>query len=150
MTPLRRCRPAIPSLALGLALGACAHAGSSSSPVPVASCEAGDSLLVREVIYFGRNRPSPPGGEVTDAEWQAFLQEVVAPRFPDGFTIMDATGQWRGASGVVETERSEVVIILHPGTAAAVQAVDQVIAEYKERFGQEAVLRERNPTCARF
>jgi hypothetical protein len=28
--------------------------------------------------------------------------------------------------------------------------VDQVAGEYKRRFHQEAVLRERSPACARF
>ncbi|WP_414943054.1 DUF3574 domain-containing protein [Amycolatopsis sp. cmx-11-32] len=33
----------------------------------------------------------PGGGELTD--------EVVTPRFPDGFTELTGRGQWRGSDG---------------------------------------------------
>ena len=55
------------------------------------SCQAGETGLVRDVLYFGRNRPA--GGEVADADWEAFLGAVVTPRFPDGLTIVEAHGQ---------------------------------------------------------
>jgi hypothetical protein len=100
------------------------------------------------VLYFGRNRPA--GGEVSDAEWDQFLAQVVTPRFPDGLTIVHATGQWRGASGAVERERAEVVTLLHAGGSDQRRLVDEISGEYKQRFGQEAVLRERTRVCATF
>lgn len=112
------------------------------------ACEVGDTALVRDVVYFGRNRPD--GGTVSDAEWRGFLDEVVTPRFPAGLTVMEAAGQWRGASGAVERERAEVLTLLHDGGIPARTAVAEVVAEYKRRFRQEAVLRERTRTCARF
>ncbi len=132
-----------------LITAACA-AGSTPAPVaPVAvACEVGDTALVRDVVYFGRNRPD--GGMVSDAEWQGFLDEVVTPRFPAGLTVVAAAGQWRGASGAVERERAEVLTLLHDGSAASRAAVGELVAEYKRRFRQEAVLRERVRTCARF
>lgn len=117
-------------------------------PTPVAACAVGDTALIRDVVYFGRNRPG--GGSVSDAEWQGFLNEVVTPRFPAGLTVVQASGQWRGQSGVVEQERSEIVTLLHAGDAAARRSIAELAAEYKRRFQQEAVLRERTPTCARF
>jgi hypothetical protein len=134
-------------LALVLATAACAHPPAPSSP-PAASCAVGDTALVRDVVYFGRDRPG--GGTVGDAEWQGFLDQVVTPRFPAGLTVVEATGWWRGRSGVVEQERSEIVTLLHGGDEAARRAVAEIAAEYKRRFQQEAVLRERMATCARF
>jgi hypothetical protein len=64
--------------------------------------------------------------------------------------VVDATGQWRGAGGAVERERSEIVTVFHAGDEASRRAVAEVAAEYKLRFQQEAVLRERAATCARF
>ena len=104
--------------------------------------------MVRETLYFGRNRPG--GGTVSDAEWAAFLAEVVTPRFPAGLTVLEAIGQWKGATGAVEQERSEVVTLFHQGDGAARRAVHEITAEYRRRFQQEAVLRERSPTCTRF
>jgi hypothetical protein len=105
-------------------------------------------VLVRETLYFGRNRPD--GGTVSDAEWKSFLAQVVTPRFPHGLTVLNATGQWKGASGEVEEERSEVVTIFHPDDETGRRSVREIALEYKRRFRQEAVLRERAPTCASF
>jgi Protein of unknown function (DUF3574) len=120
---------------------------SSTAPVVAPNCPVGDSLLVRETLYFGRNRPG--GGSVSDVEWQRFLAEVVTPRFPDGLTVQDATGQWRGAGGAVEQERSEILTLFHPDDQAARRSVREIALEYKRRFQQEAVLRERAPSCTR-
>lgn len=131
------------------AVAACAKAGTEPVPAPAAlRCEPGDTALMRDVIYFGRNRPD--GGTVADAEWQAFLEGVVMPRFPAGLTVVSASGQWRGKSGVVERERTEVLTVLHGGDEASRRAVAEITDEYRRRFSQEAVLRERIPTCARF
>jgi hypothetical protein len=131
-----------------LAMAAACTAQPSPGPVPVAACARGDTALVRDVVYFGRTRPS--GGSVSDAEWQGFLNEVVTPRFPAGLTVVEATGQWKGQRGVVEQEHSEIVTLLHSGDDTARRSVAEIAAEYKRRFQQEAVLRERTPTCARF
>jgi hypothetical protein len=126
--------------------GCAGRASTSAAPSP--SCAIGDTVLVREVLYFGRNRPG--GGAVTDEEWQTFLDQVLTPRFPAGLTVVAATGQWKGKSGLVEQERSEVVTVFHSADEAARRAVLEVVVEYKRRFRQEAVLREQMPTCARF
>jgi hypothetical protein len=126
--------------------GCAGRASPSTTPSP--SCAIGDTALVRDVLYFGRNRPG--GGAVTDEEWQTFLDQVLTPRFPAGLTVVAATGQWKGKSGLVEQERSEVVTVFHSADEAASRAVMEVVVEYKQRFRQEAVLRERMPTCARF
>jgi Protein of unknown function (DUF3574) len=138
--------PSLLGVVLSVATGCTAHP--TPGPAPVAACARGDTALVRDIVYFGRNRPG--GGSVSDAEWQGFLNEVVTPRFPAGLTVVQATGQWRGQSGVVEQERSEIVTLLHAGDEAARRSVEAIAGEYKRRFQQEAVLRERTPTCARF
>ena len=115
------------------------------TPAPL-SCAVGDSALIRETLYFGRNRP---GGTVSDTEWQRFLTEVVTPRFPQGLTVLEASGQWQSATGVVEQERSQVVTIFHPDNEAGRRSIREIAQEYKRRFQQEAVLRERAPSCTR-
>jgi Protein of unknown function (DUF3574) len=133
-------------MAVGLTL-ACAG-NPPPSAARAASCAVGDTAMVKDVVYFGRNRPD--GGTVTDAEWRRFLDEVFTPRFPAGLTVVDATGQWQGQSGAVEQEQSQVVTLFHDGGDGSRRAVGEAIAEYKRRFRQEAVLRERTTACARF
>jgi hypothetical protein len=148
--------PGMPLLLTLLAVPACAPAVTPSADptparAPVATairCEPGDTAMVRDVVYFGRNRPD--GGTVSDVEWEAYLDSVVTPRFPAGFTVVEAEGHWRGESGVVERERTEVLTLLHPGDEASREAVRALTGEYVRRFHQEAVLRERLAACARF
>ncbi len=141
-------------ICLRLACAALALAAAACSGVPVrqawmpASCEAGDRTMVRDTLYFGRNIPG--GGTVSDAQWRAFLDDTVTPRFPAGLTVVSADGQWRGAGGRVETEAARLVIVLHPGDAASRGAIATITDAYKRRFMQEAVLRERVPACVAF
>jgi hypothetical protein len=104
--------------------------------------------MVRDVIYFGRNRPD--GGTVSDAEWETYLDSVVTPRFPAGFTVVEAQGHWRGESGRVERERTMVLTLLHPADEVSGASVRAVTDDYLRRFHQEAVLRERLLACAHF
>jgi hypothetical protein len=64
--------------------------------------------------------------------------------------VVDAAGHWRGRGGQVEREQTELLTLLHSGTEPDRQKVAEIAAEYKRRFRQEAVLRERLPACARF
>ena len=144
-TSVARGLPALAFAAVLLAAGACRPAGATTT---ASSCTVGDTALVRDVLYFGRNTPG--GSELSDSAWQLFVDEVVTPRFPAGLTIWDAAGQWRGASGKVERERSKVLTLLHAGDARSDSLVAEAVGEYKRRFAQEAVLRERMTTCSRF
>lgn len=125
---------------LAAALGAPGCATFPSAP----ACAPGERAAVSDTLYFGANRP---GGVVTDAEWSAFLADVVTPRFPAGLTWIPAHGQWKGASGTIEREDSRMVVLVHDHTPAAAEAVDAVAGEYERAFQQEAVLRVRTPTC---
>jgi hypothetical protein len=133
-----------------LALPACA--GGAASPPPAApspvSCRTGDSALERDELYFGRNRKGGP--EVSDLEWRDFLGRVVTPRFPAGFTVWEAQGQWRGAGGAIEEEKSKVLAVFHAPDDSSRAAVDSIVASYRSEFRQEAVLRARTPACVGF
>ena len=141
-------RPRALVLLAALAGSSCAGPRVAAPSPATALCAVGDTALVRDLVYFGRNRPD--GGTVSDAEWLEFLDSVVTPSFPSGFTVVEGTGQWKGQSGAVERERSAIITFLHTGSVADRNRVAQVAGAYKRRFHQEAVLRERSPACARF
>lgn len=141
-------RPRALVLLGALAGSSCAGPRVAAPSPATALCAVGDTALVRDLVYFGRNRPD--GGTVSDAEWLEFLDSVVTPSFPSGFTVVEGTGQWKGQSGAVERERSAIITFLHTGSVADRNRVAQVAGAYKRRFHQEAVLRERSPACARF
>jgi hypothetical protein len=114
---------------------------------PSTACEVGAAPAIRHLLYFGRNIPG--GGVVEDSALRLFLADEVALRFPTGFTIWDATGHWKGASGLAETERTVVLMLLQTGAGEADSLVRTVARTYKQRFRQEAVLHERSVVCSR-
>jgi len=129
---------------LGLILlSACAAAGCAATAAP--SCPGGAQAALLDQLYFGSARPHGP--DVTAQEWDAFVRDEIAPRFPQGFTVLEAQGQWRNADGSVARERSHVLQVAHPADPAAARAVDEIAARYKARFDQEAVLRLATPAC---
>jgi hypothetical protein len=108
------------------------------------SCRGDSQLAVQELLYFGTETPS---GRVTPEAWAQFLGEIVTPRFPEGLSVWQASGQWRSARGDVIRESSYVLSLVHPDDATARKAVQEIIASYKTRFHQEAVLRVKTPAC---
>ena len=58
--------------------------------------------------------------------------------------MLHGEGQWREPSGTIVRERSFILELNHADDAAGDQAVLDVIAEYKRRFSQDAVFRQRS------
>lgn len=120
---------------------------SSSAPTVVAGGPpSSHSLLQRATfyrteLYFGRSVPG--GGEVSDDDWKKFLDEVVTPRFPDGFTVLKASGHYREQSGRIITEPSEVIVFLYPLSrrTSSRRKIEEIRRAYKTQFKQESVLR---------
>ncbi len=142
MTTAARSRPLL-VVALALVTAACASGGSGT-----ASTTSTSQPLVADRLYFGRDIPG--GGEVSDADWRAFVDSVITPRFPSGLTIWRADGQWRDRLGATEHETVMVLEVLHPRDAAIDTALEQIAREYKRRFRQEAVMRATTPAVTRF
>lgn len=115
--------------------------------VPQASCPVGEKRSVNELVYFGTAKPE---GTVTSKEWSEFLRMSVTPRFPRGFTVWEASGQWQGTDGIVAHESSYVLSLVHPNDDRSENAVQTIATEYKSRFNQETVLRVKSYACVSF
>ena len=109
------------------------------------ACGAASMPQLRTTLYFGTSRPK---GAVSELEWQLFLRDEVTSRFPEGLTVWDAEGQWKRPDGVIDHERSKVLLLVHSDTTAARRAVQAVITQYRQRFDQEGVLWEEARVCA--
>lgn len=125
---------ALPQVMTALACAPAIHSG------------AGEPVVV-ERLYFGRH--SADTLIVTDSAWAVFVTEVVTPRFPAGLTVWSATGQWRDPDGRIQREPSFVLELVLPArTPDNDAAIVAIVAEYKRRFRQEAVLRVVMPAHA--
>ena len=137
----RRVRGVVAAL-LVLAAAGCAGHGPSFEPTP------GTQALVRSELYFGRLRPD--GTVVSDAEWRSFVAEEITPRFPDGFTVFDALGQYRGRDGQIVSEPTKVLLIVHGPDARLRGSVQELRDLYRRLFQQESVLLIESPAHAGF
>ena len=130
--------------AAGLVAGNHLQSPAGTQTVSVMDCGVSSTPQLRTTLYFGLARPK---GSVTELEWQLFLRDEVTKRFPDGLTVWEAQGQWRTAAGTIDHEQSKVLLLVHPDTAAARQAVQAVIESYRKTFEQQSVLWENARVC---
>ncbi len=96
---------------------------------------------IRTELYFGMSRKA--GAEISEAEFEEFIDEIVTPRFPSGLTALDARGQWREDDSKVAKERSKVLVLIYPRSErrSANAKIEEIRTEYKKRFSQQSVLR---------
>jgi hypothetical protein len=133
---------------LGMSLPALliAPAALAIEPMP---CDA--TMRAQQVaqLLFGRNVADRV--RVTEIEWKDFVAREVTPRFPDGFTVLDATGQWRDSRrGKIVHEGSKLIEIVLPGKSDDKAKIDAIADAYKNRFEQQSVGLIIGPACIRF
>ncbi|MEA5570032.1 DUF3574 domain-containing protein [Calothrix sp. UHCC 0171] len=98
-----------------------------------------EDIIVKEELYFGLSKPE--GKVVSELEWQRFLNNVISPRFREGFTVMNANGQYLSRNGKLIRENTKLVILIHQKHSTKNVQVQEAIAKYKQMFQQESVLR---------
>jgi hypothetical protein len=110
---------------------------------------AGSPMVVYD-LFFGRTidgRSLP----VSDAEWAAFVERVVTPNLPAGFTVVDGEGQWQNpATGRMIRDPTKVLIAAAPASAQTAAAIDTIKEAYKRQFKQRSVGMISHAACADF
>lgn len=101
-------------------------------------CGVGGSAVKTE-LYFGLIKGD--GGTVSKREWERFVDDVVTPRFEEGFTIVDAKAQWVGKEEELIKEKTKIIILLHRDNWGTEKDIEEIRDKYKELFEQEEVLR---------
>lgn len=140
-------------LAAFLALAGCATTPGAAPASSTTSSLQGDAARpasaqgwVRSELYFGVGEEKGPADRpqaepISEAQWRAFLDKEVTPRFPDGLTVFDAYGQWlfRGAA---EPNRlsTKVLVILHEDTPQRTADIEAIRLAWKKATGHQSVL----------
>jgi hypothetical protein len=145
--------------ALFLAIGGCASPPPASvhTKDPASSTLQGDTLRpaqaqwLRTELYFSVGSLDGKGDVISPARWREFLDQEVTPRFPDGFSVLDAYGQWRDR-GAKEPERlgTKVIVILHANDVQHGKDIEAIRLAWKRITGDLSVLRLSQPAEVSF
>ena len=93
-------------------------------------------------LFFGLEGPR---GSVAEAQWDAFVRDVVVPRFPSGLTITRAKGHWQAPGEPVQREASLVLEIVYDERPHHDRRIEEIAATYKATFQQQSVMVIRMP-----
>lgn len=138
------------ALAVALALGVsgCGHKYPARFPSSAPAVEGDAAHPVRATgwvetkLYFGLGPADHSEQGISEAKWREFLDREVTPRFPDGLSVVDAYGQWRGkGQRQPERERSKVLILAYPDGPENRTKIEAIRAAWKKMTGDESVLR---------
>lgn len=118
-------------------------------PLPAfAACPTGQKEMLTVRLYLGQ---SMNGRAIAPAAFRDFLARTVTPRFPSGFTVYEAQGQWRDTqTHAVTREGSRIVEIISPDSTELHARVEEVRKNYIARFHQQAVGVVEFPVCGTF
>jgi hypothetical protein len=92
-------------------------------------------------LYFGIGIFGASDDGIAEMRWLAFMDREVTPRFPDGLTVLDAYGQWRGHPNEQPSRlRSKVLIILCEDTRGNRESIDAIRTAFKAATHDKSVL----------
>jgi hypothetical protein len=93
-------------------------------------------------LYFGLGPADTPEKGISEAAWRDFLDHEVTPRFPSGLSVVDVYGQWQGKQETTpERIHSKLLIIYYPATRVNAVSIEAIRAAWKQRTGDQSVLK---------
>ena len=125
----------------GALVAVLALAGCASQPK--LACPVGQSELRTAQIFLGAQAAT----KVSETEIRKFVDAEVTPRFPNGVTVVDGGGQWKGADNRMIREAAKVVLIVLPEKGDPHTQVEAVRSAYRTRFKQDSVVILPPPAC---
>lgn len=123
-------------------------AGCANPGMPICGPDEGSPVRVFS-LFFGLSIQGR--GEVTDREWQRFLDDTITANLPNGYTVVDAHGAWMNpiTRRTIE-ERTKVLLVALPVAPEAEAAVNRIRSEYQIRFRQQLVGMTVSRACGAF
>ncbi|MEU9252924.1 DUF3574 domain-containing protein [Streptomyces sp. NPDC048270] len=102
-------------------------------------------------LYFGSER-SDGRGPVEEKEFMRFLDREITPAFPEGLTVHEGYGQWRGQDGKAVRETSYEVVLLYPEKEAGERSgrIERIRQAYEDQYQQDSVGRSDDKLTAEF
>lgn len=102
-------------------------------------------------LYFGLGLAEKPEQGISEADWRSFLDREVTPRFPSGLSVVDVYGQWQGKNQTKpERLRSKMLIVDYPDTEENRAKIEAIRLAWKQKTGDQSVLRVTEPVDVSF
>ena len=102
-------------------------------------------------LYFGLGPAGHLDQGVSETQWREFLDKEVTPRFPDGLSVLDVYGQWQGKNeSAPERLRSKLLVIDFPDNPENRAKIEAIRAAWKQRTGDQSVMRVTQPADVSF
>jgi len=102
-------------------------------------------------LYFGLGPAGAPDKGVPEAAWRDFLDKEVTPRFPAGLSVIDVYGQWQGKQQKTpERIRTKLLIIDYPATAENTARIEAIRVAWKQKTGDQSVMKVTEPADVSF
>ena len=99
-------------------------------------------------LYLGLGRSD--SSQISEVEWSEFLSQSITKRFPEGLTVIDASGQVERITGQLVKQASKLVIIIHEDSPENRNALKEIIAEYKKKFQTDYAMQVISPVRIAF
>lgn len=122
------------------------NAESGTTTPPDETARAGDiaAQYVKTELYYGAGLREGRGDYET--LWNDYLDNDVTPRFREGLTLLEATGQWRVKEGnKPRRNRSKILILIHEASPKKFDMIEEVREIWKEKSGHRSVLKVTIP-----
>lgn len=118
--------------------------------VPPMTCSAGMGLpVIVFTLYFGESISGRR--DLTDAEWQQFLDGTITPNLPNGYTHWDAQGAWMNpVTRKTIKEPTKVLAVALPVSEASLASVNRIREGYQSQFHQQIVGMTAGQACGTF
>ena len=99
---------------------------------------------VRTELFYGGGLREGRGDYET--MWEEYLNNVVTPRFPEGLTQIEASGQWRVREGRKPRRTpTRILILVHRDSPENFGQLEEIRRIWKEMSGHRSVLRVTIP-----
>lgn len=100
-------------------------------------------------LFFGRSVAGR--GDVSEREWQRFLDDTVTANLPNGYSVHEGYGAWMSpVSRETIREQSYQLRVALPDSADSLAAVDRIRSRYQGRFRQDQVGMIVTQACGTF
>ena len=100
-------------------------------------------------LFLGKAIPGR--GDLTDQEWQAFLDSTVTPNLPHGYTVFEANGGWMNPiTHRTFGEATKVLLVGLPEVPDSLAAVNRIRTAYQTTFQQQLVGMTVEQGCGQF